>query len=668
MRVLIVDDIEINRKVLTVTLKSAGQETVEAEDGIEALARLRESKIDAIISDILMPRMDGYRLCYEVRLDAKFRDLPFIVYSSSYTSDADERLAMDVGADLFIRKPASPEAILEALTRVTKNRRPPVAHHPPGKELDSLREYSTGLVRKLELNNKELLEAQKELAASHAELQRRDLQIHLLLDSTVEGIWAVDRQGNFTFCNAVAIRLFRYRSIADLTGKHAHELVHYAHADGTPYAAEECPIERALQHGQDVHIDSEVFWRADKTSFPVEYRGHPILDRGEIVGAVVTFLDITDRKRAQEALRTSEERLRIGLNTANIAIFNQDLDLRYVWMFQPQLGYSPEEVVGHTDAELLPAETAERVMEIKRRVLNSGLRERAEVSVKIGDRTLFYELIVEPLRDANGALRGLTGASLDITDRKQAQEALRQSEERFRGAFESSAIGFALVAPDGRWLQINHSLCEITGYSEKELQELTFQDITHPDDLAEDLSFVHRVLAREISSYQMEKRYIHKAGHVVWVHLSVSLVRDAHGSPFYFVSQVKDITDKKRAEEELRSSETRYRALMEHARDAIFVTDMHGFILEANLAAEALFGGHRTAMTGKHFFEMISPEERPAVGSDFEQVRKGAKLEPRRTLGVRADGSRVAVEASAALVEVSGSSLVLAIVRDVSAR
>lgn len=204
MKVLVVDDLEINRKVLAVMLKAAGHETVDAEDGVEALARLRETAVDAIISDILMPRMDGYRFCYEVRLDGRFRNLPFIVYSSSYTSDSDEQLAIDVGADLFIRKPASPEAILEALTRLGKGRRSAAPPQAPARELDSLREYSTGLVRKLELNNRELAESQKQLSAAYEQLRRSEARYRALMEHARDAIFVVDTQGVILEANSAA--------------------------------------------------------------------------------------------------------------------------------------------------------------------------------------------------------------------------------------------------------------------------------------------------------------------------------------------------------------------------------------------------------------------------------------------------------------------------------
>jgi diguanylate cyclase len=138
----------------------------------------------------------------------------------------------------------------------------------------------------------------------------------------------------------------------------------------------------------------------------------------------------------------------------------------------------------------------------------------------------------------------------DIIERQRAEAALYESTTRFGGAFNHAAIVMALVWPDGRWLQVNPALCGLVGYSEPELLTTSFQQITHPDDLDTDLAFVEQMLRGEIASYQMEKRYIHKDGHTLWALLSVSLVRDIHGAPQYFVSQIQDITQRRLHEAE----------------------------------------------------------------------------------------------------------------------
>ena len=134
-----------------------------------------------------------------------------------------------------------------------------------------------------------------------------------------------------------------------------------------------------------------------------------------------------------------------------------------------------------------------------------------------------------------------------LAQRTEALEALRESEERFRNSFDAAAIGKAIVGLDGRWMEVNHALCEMLGYSEHELFALTFQDITYLDDLTTDLEFLHETLAGARQNYQMEKRYFHKSGRIIWVLLCVSLVRDRDHQPLYFVSEIIDITGQKNA-------------------------------------------------------------------------------------------------------------------------
>ena len=131
----------------------------------------------------------------------------------------------------------------------------------------------------------------------------------------------------------------------------------------------------------------------------------------------------------------------------------------------------------------------------------------------------------------------------------------------FQNAFDFAAIGMALVAPDGRWLRVNRSVCEITGYTEEELLQRRFQDLTHPEDLALDLQNVRRLLEREVPSYQMEKRYLHKDGSVVWVTLSVSVVFRGDGEPLFLMSQIQDITSRKASEEKLAAADAEIRRL-----------------------------------------------------------------------------------------------------------
>jgi PAS domain S-box-containing protein/diguanylate cyclase (GGDEF)-like protein len=217
------------------------------------------------------------------------------------------------------------------------------------------------------------------------------------------------------------------------------------------------------------------------------------------------------------------------------------------------LGYRHDELIGrsfreftHPDdiaaddeglSELVAGERAEYVRE-KRYVRRDG-------------RLTWVKLRVAATTDADTGANVFVAHVVDISERKRQERALAEAEERFRSSFDNAPIGMALVATDGRFLKVNAALCELTGYRETALLVRSFQSITHPCDVDSDLPYVEDVLAGRRRSYQLEKRYYHAAGHVIWVMLSVSLVRDASEQPLYFISQVEDITERKQREQAL---------------------------------------------------------------------------------------------------------------------
>ena len=168
MNILIVDDIEANRKLLRVTLEAEGHKTLEAADGLEALQILARETVDAVISDILMPNMDGFRLCHEIRKSERLHALPFIVYTSTYTSPEDMKLAQTIGADKYLTKPAPTADVLNALREVMdKKGARPVPDAPAVEETYVLQQYSQALVHKLEEKNTELKDALDKLQLAH---------------------------------------------------------------------------------------------------------------------------------------------------------------------------------------------------------------------------------------------------------------------------------------------------------------------------------------------------------------------------------------------------------------------------------------------------------------------------------------------------------------------
>ncbi|HZY88753.1 MAG TPA: PAS domain S-box protein, partial [Gemmataceae bacterium] len=300
----------------------------------------------------------------------------------------------------------------------------------------------------------------------------------------------------------------------------------------------------------------------DGREFPVEMSVAPQCRAGGWV--FNAFLhDISERKRAEAERARLTDRLRLLLECSGEGIYGIDTDGRCTFINPAGaalVGWRPEELLGRDMHEALhharpdgspyPAEQCPIV-----RAFRAGQSCRADEEVFWRrDGTAFpVRYSSHPLRDGE-AIRGAVIVFTDVTEPTRVAEELRQSHEQFRGAFDNAPIGKALVAPDGRWLKVNSALSEIVGYSEEELLARNFQSITHPDDLDADLALMRQVLDGTRRSYEMEKRYFHKGGHVVWVLLCVSLVRDRQGRPLYFVSQIQDVSQRRQDEAELRQA------------------------------------------------------------------------------------------------------------------
>ncbi|MCX6358686.1 MAG: PAS domain S-box protein [Armatimonadetes bacterium] len=199
-------------------------------------------------------------------------------------------------------------------------------------------------------------------------------------------------------------------------------------------------------------------------------------------------------------------------------------------------------------------------------------------------------------------------------------DALRLSESRFRNAFEHSAIGIALVSPEGKWLRANRRLCATIGYTEAELMGMTFQDVTHPADLDTDLDFVRQMLAGEIESYEMEKRYRHKDGRIIWVLLAVSLVWDAQGAPLHFISQIQDITERKEIEARLRDNAELLARSQEIAHVGSWQLDAATQALTWSDEIYRIVG--RDPLEGpttlERFWDFVHPDDRDRMRAAFE--------------------------------------------------
>jgi PAS domain S-box-containing protein len=322
-----------------------------------------------------------------------------------------------------------------------------------------------------------------------------------------------------------------------------------------------------------------------------------------------------ERLEAAEALRASEELYHRTLDGMAEGFQIVGRDWRYLYVNDAAARHArraKEELLGQTMMQAYPGIEGTPMFAALRRCMEQRTPDRIENEFAYPDGSkAWFELGIQP------AAEGVSIISLDITERKRAEEALRESEQKFRATFDLAAAGITHVAPDGKWIEVNHRMCEIMGYSREELLRKSFPELTHPEDLDTDLELHQRLLAGEVPAYSLEKRYRRRDGSMVWANLTVSLVRAPSGAPSYFISVVEDITEKKRAEAEQAATQRHYRELFDNVAIALLRTTPgpEGGFIDANPAmVEMLEADNREQLMALHPSEIYyDPSQRRIV-------------------------------------------------------
>jgi diguanylate cyclase (GGDEF)-like protein/PAS domain S-box-containing protein len=255
------------------------------------------------------------------------------------------------------------------------------------------------------------------------------------------------------------------------------------------------------------------------------------------------------------------------------------------------------------------------------------------------------------LLDEAGELTGYLGTCSDTVVSPTVDRALEEAEERFANAFEEAPIGMALVGLDGKFLRVNRALTEIVGYDNEHLLGLTFQDITHPEDLDADLALLRQLVAGELRNYRMEKRYVRADSEHCWVLLSVSLVRDEAGEPLYFVSQIEDVTERRRQEDALRAAEDRFRSAFDEAPIGMAMNSVDGRFLRVNRAMCDITGYSREQLEATTYRSITHPDDLAHNERGFAEVLAGVTSQYRTEKRyIHSQGHVVPVDLSATVV------------------
>jgi len=443
--ILIVDDNSTNLYVLKSLLESEGMETITAKNGKEALAKARSHPPDLIVSDILMPVMDGYTLCRHWKSDDQLKHIPFIFYTATYTEAKDEKFALSLGADLFIVKPQEPEVLINMLSKFLSAQYvvKPAQLKPLGEEMEFFRQYNEILFSKLE---KKMLD----LETANQQLKMLEERYRLSFENTSDVIFIVDENLNILSMSQSAEKILGYKP-EEFIGKLVTDMKHIF----TPASFERAIADAMLiLKGETISAKIYEFMAKDGTIKIGEVSGSPIMRNGQVTGFVSIARDITDRRRMEDELRNSAQKYRTILEDMNDMYYELDLKGNMTFFNKALLSLtarSPEELQGMNFRDYMSSEGSEDALKIFGEIYKTGKPRLFvnEIVTKTGE-VKYFESQAGLLLDENKQPIGFRGIARDITDRKKAQDERDQVLARLRKTLGTmiQAMSVAVEARD----------------------------------------------------------------------------------------------------------------------------------------------------------------------------------------------------------------------------
>jgi len=614
-RVLVVDDKEDNLYLLRALLEGHKYEVVTAGQGADALEKARQNPPDLIISDILMPVMDGFALCREWKKDERLKAIPFVFYTATYTDERDREFALSLGADRFIVKPEEPDAfmtIIRSTIRQVENKltapaKPTVgtaarrSTEVPGEEdVVTLKQYNEALIRRVEAKMAQLEQAKRDLEQELDERRRTEQALRASEDKFAKAFRANPNamaistleEGRYLEVNESFVRVSGYQR-EDVIGRTALELSIWVNPDARLRIADELRTTGRVNRRETLFRSRSGEIRVNLLSAEtIEVEGvHCLLSVPE---------DITERKLAEEQLRISEERLRLVLDGLGPHMFVGLLDPEGVVLVanQPALaaaGVQLADVLGKSFADTPWFAYSESVRQrLRAAVARAAQGETVRYDEQlhaIGGQLIWVDFCLQPLRDETGRIAFLVPSGQVVTERKRAEASLRASEERFRRIAETITEVFWIADVEtAQMLYISPAYEQVWGRSVASLYEnpRSFLESIHPEDLPRALTYVEG--KRKGGPISEEYRIVRPDGSTRWIWDRGFPVRDETGQVTRYVGVAQDITERKRVEALLAHERDLLRALMDSVPDKIYFKDLDSRFVRINRAHASSLG------------------------------------------------------------------------------
>jgi PAS domain S-box-containing protein len=591
---LIVEDDGILAANLESIIRELGYSVLgPVPSGEEAIDLLRKHAADLILMDIeLAGALNGIETAERI---GHSRDIP-IVFLTGFSHDPLFDQAKIVGPYGYLVKPV-PERELAATVAMSLHRH----------ALD-----------------RELRESRKALAASEASYR-------YLFEQSPVGIFRISLEGRILLANLEFAKMLGCASTEEAVATFT-DLKHQLFADSGSYQR----FVDLLHMQGEVKLFNCQWQKKDGRLISISMNAR-LSAAGPETGDLAVIdgfaLDITERKRAEEELQESEEKYRLLHESAGLGIGYYTPDgvvISYNEIASRLMNGRPEDFAGRSIHDLFPQEAALVYMDRINKAINSEAPQVYEDRVELSAITTWYLSTFTRIVDSSGTLLGVQIISNDISERKWAEEALRESEKRFRSYFDLPLIGIAITSLDKGWIEVNEQLSNILGYSREELVALTWAELTHPDDLALDVTNFEDVLAGKTEGYSIDKRFIRKDSTVVYTAISVRCVRRSDGTPDYFVALVQDITERKQVNEILVHQRKTYEQILEYSLAGYWDWDIPTGDEYLSPTFKKMFGyeDHEIANRAESWQKLIFAEDLPGVVDRFNVHVESRGREP----------------------------------------
>ncbi len=665
MKVMIVDDNKFDRMMLSKMLVFNKYDVVEAGNGIEALELISKENPDIVVSDIMMPEMDGFSLLREIRKSKSAKELPFVFYSASYVSEKDRELAIALGVSRFIIKPVEPKELIKEITQILQDfssGRLEIVE-PTLKEEEYLEKYSRRIFKKLQEKVIQLEQEIDERKRIEEELRKSEAQFRATFEEAPIGMARLDIDGRILETNHI---------LQQMLGLSGEEL--------------KCKVFTEFTHPDDVELDTGQFMElisGKKNHYIIKKRY--IRKKGTVFWARVTVSlvrnangdpqfsismveDITERKEAEENLQKSEEKYRTLIENIQDGVFViQDGKFQYINELFPGIaGYEVEEVIGKHFREFVALEDRERMInyylsreagekvphEIEFNIIHKDRKTRITVNMNIG------------FINYRGKVASM-GTLKDITESRKARELIRRSKEFAETVLNSINDSISIInVRDFSIIDSNKAFLELYGLSKEEVIGKKCYEITHKTYAAcsQDECPLHETLKTGKPSI-CEHKHSGKNGAIHYVEVSAHPILNENGQIGSVVHLARDITERKRAQEDLEIKAQ----LLDSASDFIYVHDLNGNFIYLNEAAYRLHGYTKDEMMTKNLRDIMVPEYRMLIDQRIKNLlqRREAVFE---SVVLGKGNKMIQVEIHSRIIDYEGKKVILSVTRDITLR